>query len=101
MFPTSINGYLKTHHDVTAIGLDVDEESQAQITNFLSHHTFDFPLATLPAAEATKFSMEVAAIPDIWVIAPNGTTTLSRMGGINAPRLARLIHQAGYPDAQH
>lgn len=92
----TIDDYLKTHRDVTAIGLDTAEERPEQLARFLARRTFQFPLVKLPTAADATFMRSVPALPVIWIVRPDGATALARATPLQPAQLAALMRKAGY-----
>lgn len=90
----AISRYVKTHHDVTAIGLAWDRAPRAKVLEFARQHPVDYPLAQVDVDQPPGGFPAPAALPTSYLVAPDGRVAKTFLGPIDAKRLDAAIHAA-------
>lgn len=90
----AISKFVAAHPDVTAIGLAWDRSPRAKILAFVKNHPVDYPLAQVNINHPPAGFPAPAALPNTYLISPEGRIAKHFLGPVNAKRLTKAIAAA-------
>jgi thiol-disulfide isomerase/thioredoxin len=87
-----LSAFVTAHHDkVAAIGLDYEDTDKAEVVKFLKAHPLSYPVARLDIDNPPKDFDTPKALPNTYVIAPDGHVAKAFMGPITMKDLEAVV----------
>jgi thiol-disulfide isomerase/thioredoxin len=87
-----LSAFVTAHHDkVAAIGLDYEDTDKAEVVKFLKAHPLSYPVAQLDIDNPPKDFDTPKALPNTYVIAPDGHVAKAFMGPITMKDLEAVV----------
>jgi thiol-disulfide isomerase/thioredoxin len=87
-----LSSFVTAHQDkVAAIGLDYEDTDKADVVKFLKAHPLSYPVAQLDIDNPPKDFDEPKALPNTYVIAPDGHVAKAFMGPITMKDLEAVV----------
>lgn len=83
--------FVVAHHDVAAIGLAWDTSPRAALVKFAHAHPVEYPLAQVDMQRPPSGFAAPQALPETYLIAPNGRVAQRFLGPVTARSLAHAI----------
>ncbi|MGN6789485.1 MAG: TlpA family protein disulfide reductase [Rhodanobacteraceae bacterium] len=90
----AISKYVRTHRNVTAIGLAYDRSPRADVLAFAKKHPVAYPLAQLDMDDLPRGIEMPASLPTTYLVAPDGHVAKRFIGPIDAKLLDAAIAAA-------
>lgn len=87
----AISGFVVAHRDVTAIGLAWDTSPRADVSKFVRAHPVGYPLAQVNMDHPPSGFPAPQALPETYLIAPDGQVAKHFLGPVTAKSLARAM----------
>jgi thiol-disulfide isomerase/thioredoxin len=88
-----ISNFVKSHKNVTAIGLAFEDTDVKEIKTFLSKHEVVYPIAQVDVLAPPKDFEAPKGLPTTYLIAPDGTIAKRFVGGVTTAKLNEAIPQ--------
>lgn len=90
----AISKYVRTHRNVTAIGLAYDRSPRTDVLAFAKKHPVAYPLAQLDMDDLPRGIEMPASLPTTYLVAPDGHVAKRFIGPIDAKLLDAAIAAA-------
>jgi thiol-disulfide isomerase/thioredoxin len=86
-----ISAFVKSHKNVTAIGLAFEDTDAKEIRAFLAKHPVVYPIAQVDVTDPPKAFEPPKGLPTTYLIAPDGTVAKRFVGPVTEQSLGEAI----------